>query len=521
VKNKKEHIILVRAKPSESAAKFRELVHPTLIWVEEDWLVYEGGAYTLIKDNAMRARIRRFLLTAKVIVVKKNPETGDLEESVAPFNPKKNDVNEVYVALEDGCHREVTPMSWLDGNPVDQLNEPIHPDPANIISLKNGLLDVTTCVLHPHTSEFFTRTTLPIRFEATPDKPKQFFKFLREITSAADDKELKGRQAQIDLIREMIGLLICADAEFEVVFYLLGKSRGGKGTLMKIIKALVGQRNLAAPTIRSFAGDFWAWGLMDKSVAMVTDMAISDREAIKLAANHINMLSGRDPVDVNRKFKDPIMACTLPTRVLMAGNAMPDFGDHAEALANRLLIILFEQSFKHCMDTGLARRIIATELPAILFWALKGLKDLRARGHFVEPAESVKAKRVLMHLANPVRGFVEDMCVVGAGSANKAKVYSVYQNWCHECGIKNVLSLANFSLRLYEAVPGCHDYRPRINGEQVPCYFNVSLKSGEPNSDDFGFDVFAHIRDSLDMGLTPEQAIEDAKLAHAQAETGM
>lgn len=520
-KKKNDDAILVsRAKPSETAEKFRETVHPTLIYVEEDWLVYEDGAYKLIKNDAMRAQIRRFLRSVRIQTLVEQVD-GDgnkvMVAGSAPFNPKKSDVSEVYEALVDICLREVKPPAWLDDQEHPDL------DPANIISLKNGLLEVTTCVLHPHTSAFFTRTALPINFEEKPGEPEQFLKFLREITSTPDDPAMSGRQTIIDLIQEMMGYLISVDTEQEVVFYLLGKSRGGKGTLMKIMAALIGNRNLAAPTIRSFAGDFWAWGLMDKSVAMVTDMAISDRESVKLAANHVNMLSGRDPVDVNRKFKDPIMAFTLPTRVVMAGNAMPDFGDHAEALANRLLVIPYDVTFKGREDKGLARRIIKDELPAILLWALKGLRRLRGRGHFEEPPESIKAKRLLMVLANPVRGFVEDSCIVGADCvARKDRVYSAYQVWCHATGIRNILSLANFSQRLYEAAPAVRDYRPRVAGEQVPHFLGLQLKGGNGNDPrTFDFDAFAEIQAGIALGLTWEEAVADAKAAQIRHESGL
>ena len=148
---------------------------------------------------------------------------------------------------------------------------------------------------------------------------------------------------------------------------------------------------------------------MDKTVGFITDMAISDREAIKLAANHINMVSGRDPIMIDRKNKDLIAAYTLPTRLLIAGNAMPDFGDHATALANRLLVIPFDVSFKGREDRALARRLIDEELPAILEWALEGLARLRARGNFVEPQESLAKKREIVRFANPGGGtFIEE-----------------------------------------------------------------------------------------------------------------
>ena len=86
------------------------------------------------------------------------------------------------------------------------------------------------------THNFFTRTALPIRFEAQPPAPERWLQFLKEVTA--------DRQALVDLLQEILGCLISTDLEQEQVFYLLGKSRGGKGTLMKVIHALVGKRNL-------------------------------------------------------------------------------------------------------------------------------------------------------------------------------------------------------------------------------------------------------------------------------------
>ena len=264
---------------------------------------------------------------------------------------------------------------------------------------------------HEHTPNFFTRHALPIDYLPADDRdplaePLTLTEFLRFLCEA-----MAGREHLVSLIQEMMGYLLTTDAEQEAVFYLLGKSRGGKGTLTKwIIDALVGN-NLSTPTIRDFASQYWAWPLREKTVAFVTDMAISDREAVKLAANHINMISGRDPVMMQRKFKEPIDAYTLPTRVVMAGNHMPDFGDHAGALANRLVLIPFDVSFKGREDRALARRIAANELPAIFTWALEGLKRLRERGGFHEPAESLARKRELVGMASPVRTFIEERCI--------------------------------------------------------------------------------------------------------------
>jgi putative DNA primase/helicase len=501
--------VLSRGTPHKSAEAFREKMHPTLINVAEDWLVYRDniGAYELIDNKVMRSQIQRFMIAAKCIVMVKDDD-DNVQEQVVPFNPKKNDVTEVYEALFNAC---LKPLA--DFKPPCWLTNEYTLDPRNIIACRNGLLDVTTRELYSHTADFFTRSALPVEYNADAPAPVQFLKFLGEITD--------NRQSLIDLIQEMIGYYLSADTEQEVVFYLLGKSRGGKGTLMKIIAALIGERNLAAPTIRSFASQYWAWGLMDKSLAMVTDMAISDREAIKLAANHINMISGRDPADVERKFKEPIMALTLPTRVLMAGNHLPDFGDHAGALMNRLLVIPFDVSFKGREDRALARRMIADELSSILTWALEGLARLRERGNFCEPVESKRVKRDLMGLANPVATFIEEKCLVGPEHhVRKDVLYAHYKDWASTVGV-HPLALKDFAQRLYSGFPGIKEVRPRDGEKRIPAFGGVTVN---PDADDrvttvpsFDFEFELMSRIELE-GMTPADAL--AATCEAQAEFG-
>lgn len=502
-------VALSKGTPHKSAEKFRELCRPTLINIEDEWLAYDpSGAYVSIPDRDMDAEVTRFLIDAKVSIIEEDQDTHGVRRMHAPFNPKRADIAEVCDALERHCHRPRVDWKpyWMNGT--------TSPEPHNIIACRNGLLDVATMTLYEHTPSFFTRHALPIDYVPADDRdplaqPTQFLTFLREA--------MAGREHLVSLIQEMMGYLLTTDAEQEAVFYLLGKSRGGKGTLMKIIAALVGN-NLSTPTIRDFATQYWAWPLREKTVAFVTDMAISDREAVKLAANHINMISGRDPVQMQRKFKEPIDAYTLPSRVVMAGNHMPDFGDHAGALANRLVLIPFDVSFKGREDRALARRIISDELPAIFTWALEGLRRLRERGGFLEPQESIARKRELVGMASPVRTFIDERCVIETGAAvPQGAVYAEFRVWCDAVGIKHVLAKKDFTARLYEEIPGSRESRPRIDGEQVPHYAGLRLRDRRAASP-FKFDFEQVVDECLSLGLEPAEAIEMARTERRAAE---
>ena len=154
--SKQQPLTLSKRTPHKSAELYRSTREPTLIRVAEDWLSYdESGAYLLIENGTMEADISKFLVASKTVTVDAEGRKALLE-----FNPKKADVAEVYSALARLCHRELVnfkPPCWLDRRDG--------PDPRNIIACQNGLLDVSTGKLHPHTPEFFTRNALPIFFD--------------------------------------------------------------------------------------------------------------------------------------------------------------------------------------------------------------------------------------------------------------------------------------------------------------------------------------------------------------------
>ena len=70
-----------------------------------------------------------------------------------------------------------------------------------------------------------------------------------------------GRQDLIDLLQEMFGYLISTDTSLQRIFFMFGKKRSGKGTIMRLIHALVGGRNVSSATIKTLGGRFGLEGM--------------------------------------------------------------------------------------------------------------------------------------------------------------------------------------------------------------------------------------------------------------------
>jgi putative DNA primase/helicase len=489
--NPSEVVILSPGTPAISAAKFKAKLFPTLILYQNEFMSWDGAAYQAIETQTISSSVSAFMDGAKVAgeeIVR--DETGKKLKSpiLLPFNPKPKDVADVYTMLKHSCHVPIgtmDPPAWLKGAPKEYAGL----DPRNMISLQNGLLDIDTRILHPATPYFFTRTALAMKYDPAAPVPEGWLKFLQQVT--------KSRQPLIDLIQEMLGYLLTCDTSMQKIFFLWGRTRSGKGTVLRITTALVGKNNTRFPSIETLAGRFGIHNLIGASVAQVTDANTMNPAHLGTSASRMNGISGEDGQTVERKGVGDWNG-KISARFQIAGNALPNFGTNTGAMATRLLIIPFEVSFEHCADRRLTEKLIA-ELPGIFNWSLAGLDMLRLMGDFTEPAVSRAAKKRLVHLSDPIHGFVEDCCIVQGGAAvDKAALYPAYVDYCEEARARPQ-SLGKFTEGL-QAIHSSVTASRRRNGTapQVQCFRNIRL------NDEMACKVYQCERDdSDDLGLGP------------------
>ena len=103
----------------------------------------------------------------------------------------------------------MSPPCWLDGR--------TDPDPKNIISCKNGLLDITTRKLIRPTPAFFTRTALTSIISRTRHR--------QPYGSHSSFEVMAQRPQLVRTIQEMIGYLISGDTTQQRVFYFTASAR--------------------------------------------------------------------------------------------------------------------------------------------------------------------------------------------------------------------------------------------------------------------------------------------------------
>lgn len=132
-----------------------------------------------------------------------------------------------------------------------------------IVAVANGLLEVETRRLLPHSPQFFNQTAVPFDYDKNAPEPKRWYDFL--------DALWPGEPTAIDMLGEWFGYVISGRLDLHKIFVMVGPTRGGKGVIARILTALIGKQNVAGPTLSSLGTEFGLAPLLGKSLAIISD----------------------------------------------------------------------------------------------------------------------------------------------------------------------------------------------------------------------------------------------------------
>jgi P4 family phage/plasmid primase-like protien len=304
---------------------------------------------------------------------------------------------------------------WLDGR--------VRPAPQDVISCANGLLNINTRELVPHTPAYFTLTRLDFEYDANAPEPERWLKFLDEVWPG--DSESQGA------LQEMFGYYLTTDTRQQKAHVMIGPKRSGKGTIAYVLGLLLGEDNVVGPLITSLSRQFGLEPLIGKTLAIVPDARVSNRTDTAPIVEALLAITGEDKVSVARKNKTDWHG-RLGTRLLILSNKVPDVVDEGGVLPARFIVLDMKESFFGREDITL-KDTLKEEIPGIMNLALDGLRSLRARGKFMQPEAGKKRLGDIEDMTAPGPSFVRDRLIVtGTASVVVDGVWREWQDWCEE-----------------------------------------------------------------------------------------
>ncbi len=274
-----------------------------------------------------------------------------------------------------------------------------------------------------------------------------------------------------ELLQEWFGYCLSGDTSQHKMLLIVGPRRSGKGTIARVLARLVGPGNVRSPTTSSLAGPFGLQPLIGKSLAIVSDARFSGKD-VQTVIERLLCISGEDPLTIDRKHITSV-TMKLPTRFVFLTKELPRLTDASGALAGRFMMLRLTESFYGREDTALTAKLL-TELPGVLNWAIEGWRQLRERGHFVQPSSVEDALRDIEDLSSPVGAFVRARCEVGSGLRVRLDdLYAGWKEWCEADGRISVTTKQTFGRDLTAAVAGI---TTRVGTANLRFYQSIALK---------------------------------------------
>lgn len=384
------------------------------------------------------------------------------EGETLPFQPSRTTVENASSAVKAVCNLpgNVEAPAWLGDGPGKPASNELMP-------VRNGLLHLPTGHLTAPSPEFFTLNASDVAFDAAAPHPKAWLSFLDQIWP--DDPQ------SIEALQDIFGYLISPDTSQQKIPLIVGPKRSGKGTIARILTALLGHDSVTAPTLASLATNFGLAPLIGRSVAIIGDARLSGKADQSAIAERLLSISGEDSITVDRKHRDAWTG-RLGVRFLIMSNELPRLSDASGALASRFLVLTMSQSFIGKEDRSLGKRLLG-ELPGILNWARVGYLRLQERGYFLPPDSAREAVEELEDLGSPVSAFIKARCVLGPGMRCIVEdVFAAWQAWCADNGRRETGTAQSFGRDLRAAATRLKVTRPGTGNERVRQYEGIGLR---------------------------------------------
>jgi len=336
--------------------------------------------------------------------------------------------------------------------------------PAKYLNCKNGLLDWRSGELIPHTPNVASTYQLQVDWEpdATCGYVDEWLDFVTQ-----NDPQL------LDVLWELIGASIMPQCPVQRAAMLHGHGRNGKGTLLRLIEALIGKEYVSSVTLQDLTESRFAIAeLLGKQVNICGDLDARFMGRTDL----FKMATGGDTIKAERKYGQPF---SFVNRALMlfSANELPGTSDTTHGFWERWLIVPFTADFRGKENPDVEVKLQA-ELAGVLPAAVRALQRLEANGwKFSKSARITSETEAYRTEADVVRLFVEEGLTITSGAKESRKaVYGAFQYFCEEVGRKPVAA-TKFYARL-EQIDGISSVDFKTNGARF--IVGAQLPTGKP-----------------------------------------
>jgi putative DNA primase/helicase len=294
------------------------------------------------------------------------------------------------------------------------------------VNLKNGILNLATEELNPHTPDIMTL----VQFDAEYDPNAECPIWLDCIDAWTEGPEQEEKKI---LLQQFAGYCLTSSMRMNKALFLIGDGGNGKSTFVDTIAMVLGPAATSHIDLEGLYRQYGMKGIIGKRLNIIEEVPGNYYQSDKLK----KLISG-EPITIDIKYKDQF-TFTPECKFIFAVNQMPRVDDTSTATERRILVVEFLNNFRDNPDTTLRYKggELYKERNGILNWMIKGLKMLTKDGQFIETKEQKRILKEYRGENSSVDAFVTECLDFSPEYKISARVlYDEYKRYCISDGRK-------------------------------------------------------------------------------------
>jgi phage/plasmid primase, P4 family, C-terminal domain len=351
--------------------------------------------------------------------------------------------------------------------------------PVNLICMQNGVFNLESLEITDHTPDIYFTRKIPIHYDPEA-KCEGFDEFLSEILPDEKDQEA---------VRQLFGYCLYSGYPIQKAFILNGDGSNGKSTLLGVLKSFLGRENCVSRSLHELEGPrstFNRAELHGKLANIIYDLSSKSLSSTSV----FKALTGGDLISAEKKFQSPF-SFVNKSKIIAAGNRLPEISDESDAFYRRLIIITFPCKFENDRANKNLINILTTpeELSGVFNEAIEGLRKLLMDGNFSNDKSTDEMRDLYMRRSDSVKSFVLDELEVDLqGHILKQDLYLSYVKYCVEENY-SALSEVVFNMKIrgktVEALGlNLESSKLRVEGIRAHSWRGITYKSEESKEEE-------------------------------------
>lgn len=339
-------------------------------------------------------------------------------------------------------------------------------DKGYFFNVKNGLLNIATRELHPHTPEFVSLVQSPVSYDPNATCP-MWLKCLDHWMDGPEQNQKK------EILQQFAGYLLSSSMVYAKALFLVGDGGNGKSTFADTLGMVIGHEGTSRIDLEDLYSMFGMKGLIGKRLNIVEEVSGNYYQSHKLK----KLVSGEE-ITINMKYKDQFKF-KPSAKFIFAVNMMPRVDDSSTATERRIAVVQFNNNFRENPNTALrfSNGVLAQELSGILNWMIDGAQMLTTKKAFTVTQEQTLALLEYREENSSVEGFIGECLLFGEGEITSAReLYEEYKEYCIKDGRKFKGSIAFIKeMKAYGKRHNKFQVMDRKNGHEASKFEGVMI----------------------------------------------